>query len=59
MPITKRQETHLKKLIQEYVNAKIELSWIGSKSTEEHHDIRSNARHAGDKLNTYIQRLTE
>lgn len=56
--ITNQQAERLKDLINEYCDAKIDYSWVGSYEIEDQVTIEDNVKISMDKLNLFIKELT-
>ncbi len=57
--IDAKTAVHLKRLIRNYAESEVELSWIGIADPEDHDEIRANHRNAKEKLFAMIDSLTE
>lgn len=56
--ITKQQAEKLKELINEYCDAKIDYSWVGSYEIEDQTDVEHDVMASLLKLNYFIKELT-
>ena len=47
----------LKRLLRNYANGVVNMSWIGSMNPDDHKSVRNSAKHAKYQLFTYLQEL--
>lgn len=59
MPITKKESIKLKKLIRDYVNARVDLSWMGGAQPDDAEEIEKDAAKALIDMQKFIKIITE
>lgn len=56
--ISAQQDSKLRELILDYVDARLQVSWMGSRPPEEYEGIQLRCHQALNKLDNFIKELS-